>query len=299
MFLRRHNTSLLVRAPAKLNLFLEVLGKRPDGFHDLETLMLKIDLFDDLRFSPADEISLSADLTSLPDANRIDPKRFASSDNLILKAARLLQQRTGTSRGVAIHAMKRIPLESGLAGGSTDVAATLFALNQLWSLGLSTAELQELSAELGSDIPFFFSPTPGAVCRGRGERVEPLTGSPDFTFVIARPPSGLSTPLVFKNLKLAGDAVSINPVRNLWQDRNAMSVAHRLFNRLQATAESLNPDVVNLKEEFGKLPFVAHQMSGSGTSYFGICRNRRDARRLANRLRLRSVGTVFVASSRV
>ena len=78
-----------------------------------------------------------------------------------------------------------------------------------------------------------------------------------------------------------------------------MSVAHRLFNRLQATAESLNTDVVNLKEEFGKLPFVAHQMSGSGTSYFGICRNRRDARRLANRLRLRSVGTVFVASSRV
>lgn len=300
MLLRRHNSSLLVRAPAKLNLFLEVLGKRPDGYHDLETLMVKVDLYDDLTFSPAEEVSLAADLSGLSSSCQVNSEKFTSKDNLILKAARLLQERAGTQRGAAIHVLKRIPLESGLAGGSTDAAATLFALNHFWCLGLSPVELQELSTELGSDIPFFFSPTNGAICRGRGERVEPLPNFGDLTFVIVRPPSGLSTPLVFQSLKKSeGDRVSISFVREAWLKRSSTQLASRLFNRLQSSAERLNSDVVELREEFQRLPFVAHQMSGSGTSYFGICRSRREASRSASRLRSRGAGSVFVASSRV
>lgn len=304
MFLRRHNASLLARAPAKLNLFLEVLGKRPDGYHDLETLMVKIDLCDDLIFSPADdisptEISLTADLSLLPGNQLLDAAQFSSSENLISKAARLLQSRTGTQRGVAIHVRKRIPLESGLAGGSTDAATTLVALNEFWGLGLSVSELQELSAELGSDIPFFFTPSVSAICRGRGECVESLPNGPELIFVIARPPSGLSTPLVFKNLKLAGDAVSIEEISAAWKQGRGLSASKQLFNRLQPTAESLNSDVVRLRNEFERLPFIGHQMSGSGTSYFGISHSRRQARRLARSLRSRGVGSVFIASSRV
>lgn len=296
MFLRRHNTSLLVRTPAKLNLFLEVLGKRTDGYHDLESLMVKVNIFDHLTLTPADSLSLTADLSSLPVDSRIPLEEFASHDNLILRAARLLQQHTGISRGAAIHIRKHIPLQSGLAGGSTDAAATLVALNQLWELGVSHAELQHLSAQLGSDIPFFFCPAPGAVCSGRGEIVRPLPPGPELAFVIARPESGLSTPLVFKHLSLQEASVSIEPVCDAWQARRRSCLASRLFNRLQAPAESLNPDVVHLKHLFQRLPFLSHQMSGSGTSYFGICRNLHHARRLASQIRTRGMKTVFVAA---
>lgn len=298
MFLRRHNTSLLVRAPAKLNLFLEVLGKRSDGYHDLESLMLKIDLSDDLAFTPAEELSLTADLSGLPRGSQPAEAAFLSGDNLILKAARLLQLSTGCERGARIHVAKRIPLESGLAGGSTDAAATLVALNHLWNLGLSRTELQKLSAELGSDLPFFFSPSPAAICFGRGERVEPLPPGPELAFVIARPPSGLSTPLVFKNLKLTSEKVLLSPMRTAWIEGRWSQVGSHLFNRLQDVAESLNADVAGLRRCFERLPFAAHRMSGSGTSYFGICRTRREASRLANQLRSRNFGSVFVAAHR-
>ena len=139
---------ILLRAPAKLNLYLRVIGKRPDGYHEIETLFERIDLADELTLEAhPDQLLLTCD----------DPTLSCGEDNLVLNAARLLRQVSGTMQGARIHLIKRIPIAAGLGGGSSDAAATLVGLNQLWGLGLEPGRLQELGASLGSDVPFFLA----------------------------------------------------------------------------------------------------------------------------------------------
>src|SRR5437868_1794746 len=144
----RHNDAGLVWAPAKVNLYLEVLAKRSDGYHEIATLMVAVSLYDALEFKEeiSGEILLQCD----------QPGLGTGPENLVVRAALLLRERTGCTRGVHIRLAKRIPLAAGLAGGSTDAAATLTGLNDLWHLGLKTSELTALAAELGSDVAFFF-----------------------------------------------------------------------------------------------------------------------------------------------
>ena len=161
MLIDRYADDLVVWAPAKVNLFLEVLGKRPDGYHEIATLMAAVGLCDTLVFKeePSGEVRLrssNSDLSTGP-------------ENLVMRAVELVRQHMGSKRGVAIRLIKRIPLAAGLAGGSTDAAATLAGLNQLWRLGLETKDLAGLAAQLGSDVPFFFA-APAAWCTGRGSR---------------------------------------------------------------------------------------------------------------------------------
>src|SRR5947209_6051624 len=166
MLITRYVNDVVVWAPAKVNLYLEVLAKRPDGYHELETLLVAVSLFDTLVFRdlPSPELRLRCNVRSLS----------TGPDNLIVRAARLLQQHARCARGADVRLVKRIPLAAGLAGGSTDAAATLAGLNRLWRLGLTQAELALLGAELGSDVAFFFA-TPAAWCTGRGEQVDPVT----------------------------------------------------------------------------------------------------------------------------
>src|SRR5689334_10702080 len=165
MISERTPDGLTVRAPAKVNLFLEVLRRRPDGYHDLATLMVAVGLYDtlELRDDPGGSVSLRCD----------HPQLSTGPDNLVVRAAELVRQTAGVTKGVAIRLWKRIPLAAGLAGGSSDAAATLAGLNRLWQLGWDRARLAELGARLGSDVAFFFS-APAAWCTGRGEVVEPL-----------------------------------------------------------------------------------------------------------------------------
>src|SRR4051794_37573720 len=155
MRIEQVDADVVVWAPAKVNLYLEVLAKRPDGYHEIATLMVAINLHDTLEFK--EEFSGEIRLT----CNQ--PELTTGPDNLIVRAAELLNQRTGCRRGVAIRLTKRIPLAAGLAGGSTDAAAALIGLNDLWQLGLTSGELARLGAELGSDCAFFFA-TPAAWC---------------------------------------------------------------------------------------------------------------------------------------
>ena len=155
-------TTLALRAPAKINLTLEVIRRRPDGFHEVTLLLQTITLFDELTLEEAPEITLECS-----DASLMGP------DNLVLRAARLLQEATGTTKGVRMFLEKEIPTAAGLGGGSSDAAAALRGLNRLWDLGLSLAKLETLGASLGSDVPFFLHGG-AALCLGRGERVEPL-----------------------------------------------------------------------------------------------------------------------------
>src|SRR6476469_7269340 len=177
-----------VSAPAKVNLFLEVLGKRADGYHEIATLMLAIDLEDELDVAPAEsgELSLTCDDPALP----------TGPENLVLKAASRLRAETGTSAGARIHLRKRIPWAAGLGGGSSDAAAALEGLNELWKLGLSTAALARVGSDIGSDVPFFLN-GPAAWCTGRGEVVTPVKVGKPLDLVLVKPAEGLGTAEVY------------------------------------------------------------------------------------------------------
>ena len=164
------------RAYAKVNLTLEVLRRRPDGYHDIVSVMQTIDLADTLHFEPSDELELACYRSEL-----------ATADNLVLKAARLLQEATGCREGARILLAKGIPVAAGLGGGSSDAAVTLLALNRLWRLGLTVAALTPVAAQVGSDVPFFLHGGI-AIVSGRGDAVTPLPSLPETWLVVVRPP---------------------------------------------------------------------------------------------------------------
>lgn len=306
----RDGSWLRVQAPAKLNLFLEVLGKRVDGFHEIETLMTAISICDTLFVKENSEgrIQLSCEWASGMEARR---RRLSDgtlgdlpseTDNIVFKAADRLRHRAGVGAGATIHLVKRIPSAAGLGGASSDAAAALAALNRLWQLRWSAAELGRLASEIGSDVPFFLAGTGSgahaAVCRGRGEKLELESGIPLLHFVVAKPPAGLSTATVYSRCTVAPGLKLIAPLRAALRCGSAVDVGRRLFNRLQETAEQLCPWVDRLRLCFERTDVLGHQMSGSGTSYFGICRSARHARHVAARLRGARLGEVFYATTR-
>src|SRR5579872_6446056 len=311
MLYRVSTTQVTVFAPAKLNLFLKVLGKRADGYHELETLMVSVGLYDTLVLTH-DSNDATGDHSTETSRNRLrltccdggsrgGTRRElpgTGSDNLVLRAAQLLRESTGTMRGARIELVKRIPLAAGLAGGSSDAAAALWGLNRLWGLGLSDSQLKALGARLGCDVPFFLCSTSAAICRGRGEVVEPLSLRGRFWFVIARPLSGLSTADVYRRCRPSSISWSAPELASHLADGKLQAAAGLFHNALQEPAERLNPDVTRLKTAFARQPFSGHMMSGSGTSYFGMCRSRRQALQLAARLRATRLGDVFVVSNR-
>lgn len=175
------------RAHAKINLDLRILGRRPDGFHQLETLMVPLDLHDRIQFKPSPELSLTVDGAKLP----------TGPDNLAMRAALLLKERAGYPGGAQLHLIKNIPHGGGLAGGSSDAACVLRGLNELWQTGLDPHHLAELGARLGSDVNFFLQDGP-AICRGRGEQVEPVELEPLPRVLLVNPGWGVSTPWAYQ-----------------------------------------------------------------------------------------------------
>jgi 4-diphosphocytidyl-2-C-methyl-D-erythritol kinase len=310
MLFRWDKSSLIVHTPAKLNLFLEVLNKRPDGFHELETVMVMLGIYDTLRLTSiphsaleATDPAVSLDIFSVHSANS-DPTAFEPSrplpsgaDNLVVQAAELLRSHAGYEGGAHIELWKRIPSEAGLGGGSSDAAATLAGLNRLWKLNLPIEELRHLAARLGSDVPFFLSPSRSALCRGRGEIIEPLDLPLGLFFVVVRPPSGLSTPAVFRQWRPTGTCRSAKPLIEAVRQGSSPRLAGALFNALQSPAEELNADISRIREVFSNEPVSGHMMSGSGTAYFGVCRQRRQAQAVAARLSSRRIGCALVARS--
>lgn len=307
-------------APAKLNLFLEVLAKRADGYHELEMLVVSVSLYDTLVFKEdaTGEVSLRCDarIGAAPELTLPSGR-----DNLVVQAAQALRQEAGVRRGVSIQLTKRIPPAAGLGGGSSDAAATLAALNRLWGLGLSTDELSKIGAKLGSDVPFFFH-TPSAVCRGRGEEVSPVRLPLSMHFVIACPPVGLKTAEVYGQLRFgerqraeadgagsmtegADSAASATgaPSSRVYRlvqalERGDLSQAGRLLsNRLSGPAEELSAEVGRLRERLAGLGLAGQLMTGSGSACFGVCRSARQARRVAGMLRGGGISQVFVVRS--
>ena len=271
MIVRSIDGVVEILAPAKLNLFLEILAKRPDGYHEIESLMVAVDLYDALTFAsdPSADVTLRCDDPSLP----------VGGENLVIKAADKLREATGCRRGARIELKKSIPAQAGLAGGSSDAAATLVGLDRLWNLGTPPGLLKKLAGEIGSDVAFFLQHSPAAVCRGRGEIVEEIALPQALSFVLICPPVGVSTAEVYRNVRPPDGPRSIDPVLDALNDDHLPSLGEHLFNRLQTVAEAIRPELVRVREALAGFspPFLGTLMSGSGSAYFGLCRDRASA----------------------
>jgi 4-diphosphocytidyl-2-C-methyl-D-erythritol kinase len=289
MIVRDGESGLEVLAPAKLNLFLEILGKRGDGYHDLESLMVSIDLHDTLTFhdDPSGRITLRSD----------DPSLSIGEDNLIVKAARRLKAASGTNRGVAIDLNKVIPTQAGLAGGSSDAAATLIGLDRLWDLKTPTETLDALAASIGSDVAFFRQ-GPVAVCRGRGEIVEPWPILEPIHFVLVCPPIGVSTADVYRNMVPPEAPRSVGGILEALEAGDLPALGRGLFNRLQPVAERLQPSLGTVGAALAGIgpSLDGWLMSGSGSAYFGLASDRDAAVDAARRLATLGLGRVRVVT---
>ncbi|NIL96383.1 MAG: 4-(cytidine 5'-diphospho)-2-C-methyl-D-erythritol kinase [Planctomycetales bacterium] len=294
MLARRSAVGIEVQAPAKINLFLEVLARRADGFHEMETVIAPISLYDTLVMRDVRPVaSGSAAITlQVQIAAGLRQAIPGGGENLAVQAAELLRRRAGFGGGLAIRLIKRIPAGSGLGGGSSDAAAVLVGANICWRLGWSRAELMELGAELGSDVPFFLAGT-AAICRGRGEQVQPLGPLGSGDVVIVQPEDRLSTAEVYRRCQPAATPRHAEDLLGVLGQEPISTAGRYLHNRLQPVAASLSPSVAKMQYEFERLGFPAHQMTGSGSAYFGICRHARQARRLAQILRGRLSGSVY------
>lgn len=277
-----------VASPAKLNLTLNILGKRPDGFHDIHSAMIRIGLYDTIRMST---VTGDAKITLT-----VDDRRRRRSDpmpidhrNLIVRALTELQNEYNVTFGGQIHLTKRIPSQAGLGGGSSNAAAALVLGNRAWELDRSTKELSELAARIGSDVPFFLANSP-SLCEGLGNVTTPIGGMPKTHFVVAHPPIGLATQDVYGRYSVTAPKRHLAP---LSLNMNPRRLGQLLCNDLQSAAEALTPWIRKLKQIFARLDLVGHQMSGSGTAYFGICRSATQARRVAGYLNSQKVGDVF------
>jgi len=293
MHLHRSGSDVVVHAPAKLNLFFEVLGRRSDGYHEIETLVTPIAFYDTLYFRNRDDEQVTfacqkAYDAGMPAGSWLDGLPDGP-ENLVVRAVELLRRRAGVRQGASLRLVKRIPTAAGLGGGSSDAAAALIAANVVWNLGWSGEELAKLGAELGSDVPLFFAHGP-AVCRGRGERVQSISGPAGLHFVLVRPPVGLSTADVYRACRPPRDPRSVQPVVEALEKGDLREIGRRLFNRLEPAAESLSPWIGRLREAMSRMDCLGHGMSGSGTCLFGLCRHARHARRVARRLRATGVG---------
>ena len=290
---------LRISAPAKVNLYLELLGKRSDGFHELETIMTTVSLMDQLSFTANQSGRLRLTLEMSARGHCAEPLENDSAliptdeRNLVIQALLSLQKirsardaKDSKVPGMDVHLMKRIPSSAGLGGASSNAATALIAGNILWNLQLTGQQLSDAAAELGSDVPFFLNGGT-AMCRGRGEKITAIQTPAGLSLVIAKPPVGLSTPNVFGQCQIPdqprSSAVAMADVRSGRADR----IAGSLLNRLQPAAGQLCSEIEKLEEEFSELPCLGHQMSGSGSSYFGVFGNQRCANAAAARLSAR------------
>ncbi|MET3291301.1 4-(cytidine 5'-diphospho)-2-C-methyl-D-erythritol kinase [Brevibacillus fluminis] len=266
------------KAPAKINLTLDVLAKRPDGYHEVEMVMTTVDLADriDLTLLSDRRIQLECSASFVPDDSR----------NHAYKAAQLLQEQYNVSQGVHLYIDKQIPVAAGLAGGSSDAAATLRGLNRLWNLGLSLDELAEVGAQIGSDVPFcVYGGT--ALARGRGVQLQPLATPVPCWVVLAKPPIGVSTADVYGNL--AVDRIQSHPstedmVRAI-DEQDFGLMCSSLGNVLEEVTLSRYPQVRQIKELMLASGADGVLMSGSGPTVFALVQKEAKVHRIYNALR--------------
>jgi len=266
------STALRYRSYAKINLYLDVLAKRPDGYHDIETIFQTVSLYDELSFvEKPRRVTLTCNL----------PDFVPTEENLAYRAAMLLKERTGCPHGAAIKLKKNIPVAAGLAGGSGNAAATLVAMNTLWDLRLEPEAILELALELGSDVPYC---TRGGTmaARNRGEVMMEIRPLPRAWFVLVHPDVAVSAARVYNSpqLELSGAARENGWSAAFRKAADALkngNFAGSVFNRMERPVFSSLPQLAEVKQRLLSLGCVAAAMSGSGPTLFGVCMNKREA----------------------
>jgi 4-diphosphocytidyl-2-C-methyl-D-erythritol kinase len=283
---------ITVQAKAKINLTLDVLYKRPDGYHEVEMVMQSIDLADMLYLRPAEEqcISLEVDVSEL----------CADQSNLAYRAAALLQDVFHIKEGVHIKLEKHIPMAAGLAGGSADAAGVLVGLNRMWNLRLSTAEMEALAARLGSDVPFCLRGGT-MLATGRGEKLTPLPDLPFCHVILAKPRIGVSTAWVYGQYRndVVGKRPDTSGVVACLQRQERSGVVRRLCNVLETVTVPAHPIIAQIKAwmlEFGAL---ASLMSGSGPTVFGLAESEAVACAIATELKKRTDAEIIITKTAI
>ena len=263
-------------APAKVNLALEVLGRRDDGYHEVASIIQTIDLKDTLALEPAADITLVCDRPEL-----------VTPDNLVLKAAHLLKERTGYSQGAFITLEKRIPVSAGLGGGSSDAAAALRGLNRLWVLGLSLEDLTPLAARLGSDVPFFLRGGT-AIVQGRGEKVRPLRPANLKWLVLLCPSISVPNKTASLYARLSPTHFTCGDMTHRLEARISAGgnvYPELLFNAFDAVAMYSFPGLVSYRDTFRSLGVGDVHVAGSGPSLFALVSHEKEGKAVELTLR--------------
>lgn len=278
-----------LKAPAKINLFLEILGKRDDGYHEIETVMQEIDLVDNLQFEEIREgVKLKCNNKNIP----------SDENNLVCKAANLIVNECGIKKGVSISLEKNIPVGAGLGGGSSDAATTLKALNSLWKIGLSDIDLIEFAARLGSDIPFFIKGKT-ALCSGRGENITPIEVKSEMNYLIIFPHINISTTTIYRNLKidLTKKRKDVSFFLHALKYSKIADISKLLFNRLEEVIFTTYPDLLRVKSSLELFNFCGLSVSGSGSAFFGLCNDRHQAEIIKGKAEISGIGNVFAVTN--
>ncbi len=293
--------SLKIKTPAKINLLLHVKGKRPDGYHDIVTVMQAIDLYDELHIEKAENIELQCTSPDVP----------SDENNLVYMAAVKLREFSGINKGASIRLKKNIPVAAGLGGGSSDAAAVLSGLNHLWGLGLQEETLRELGRKIGSDVPFFLG-GPTALGFGRGDELTQISNETDYWYLLVNPGILISTPWVYSQVDISSDNVRGNVLpgeRDNWigplmrpnLELTNEGVHIKIFlpdglrlegnkiwlfpyNDLEGVVIRRYPVIKKIKDEMVASGAMFAMMSGSGSSVFGIFRDRDSVERANSKM---------------
>lgn len=270
--------TIRLKARAKINLGLDVVRRRPDGYHEVRMVMQMLQLYDQICIDKTDEpgIQIRTNLSFLPTDER----------NIAYKAAKVLMDAFHIKKGVRIDIDKHIPVAAGMAGGSTDCAAVLYGMNRLFRLGMNQAQLREYGVKLGADVPYCLL-RQTALSEGIGEILTPVNPLPDCPILIAKPPISVSTKHVYEGLKLDESIIhpDIDGIVEALQERNLYGVTDRLGNVLESVTIPEHPVIAQIKEQMMDSGAVNALMSGSGPTVFGIFDDEDKAKKACEKMR--------------
>ncbi|MCL0072010.1 4-(cytidine 5'-diphospho)-2-C-methyl-D-erythritol kinase [Peptococcaceae bacterium] len=279
---------LKVKAHAKINLALKVLGKREDGYHEVEMVMQSLALHDKIFLT-----LIRSDIELL-----VEGDAPLDESNLAYKAAKAILEYSNCKQGIRIKLVKNIPAAAGLAGGSSDAAAVLLGINKLLKLGLDTEELMEIGKGLGSDVPFCIVGGT-ALARGRGEKIQPLPKAPKMGVVLIKPDFGVSTAQVYKrfSLDLVEKKADVNAVVEAIKKGDIKGIATAIFNDLEYVTMDMHPCLEGIKRQLEDAGALGVLMSGSGPTVYGLAFDLGHANILAKRLDIDNVRVIVTSTA--
>ncbi len=287
---KKENKTLTLKSPAKLNLYLDVLRRRPDGYHDIITCFERIDLADRITLTPASfGIRLTANTREIP----------WDETNLAFRAAEAILRKTGTRRGVRIHLHKQIPVAAGLGGGSSNAATVLLGLNRLFRLGLSRKALLILGRHLGADVPFFLLETPFAMGQKRGDQVRPIQSPLKISHLIVNNRVKLSTQGVYQqgNFTLTRKRPDVKILQRFLERGNLRGLVERCYNALEPPAAKSCPEILEMKKALQTMGLEGVGLSGSGPTVFGFAKNLHHAKRMRRTILSKHDWDVFICQT--